>query len=377
MVAKVAADQIIKKWLAPMLMGGAAATQSEDSDASFASLGAKGINMLGAKAAHDVFKRHMEIDPRIFTDWEALMESGAMQSHAARSAGNQRQGWFIGADGKPRYEINDANASITKGFDKGAATALNSKIEEMSAEGGRQYLQLPMRSIVNHDPLYNAYPDLAETPLLLWKRDSDFLGDTPAAYSTPQREGDPSMGHLHLNLGPVIDKERNESLRSILHEAQHAIQYKDGLARGSSLDTAIDDARAYYRDPNLHGGRTLLPVQGENGWKYQDNLFAPKMERIGRILDASDGTEKMDAPDDVKEMHKELTDRLGYLFSAGEAEARAVEKRLRMPAKLRASDHGHPYGDMRMDPDDAEFYFGDGKQGPTLFQMIEMMTRQQ
>ena len=44
MAARVAADQIIKKWLAPALAGGAAATQSEDADAIFAGLAAKGAN---------------------------------------------------------------------------------------------------------------------------------------------------------------------------------------------------------------------------------------------------------------------------------------------------------------------------------------------
>jgi hypothetical protein len=84
----------------------------------------------------------------------------------------------------------------------------------------------------------------------------------------------------------------------------------------------------------------------------------------------------MDAPDDIKEAHRYATDRLGYLFSAGEAEARAVEKRLRQSAMERRYPENHPYNDMRMPREDAELYFGDGKQGPTLFQMIEMLTRE-
>jgi hypothetical protein len=375
-IARQGAEELLKKWLAPAVVGGAAATQSEDADAIFAGLLAKGANKAGAKAAHDVFKEHMEIDPRIFTNFDDLIESGRHQMHASRDAGSKNQSWFIGADGKPRYEINDSNASVTGDFNKGVARALNAKIEEGSSGGGRQYLEVPMRALMNHDPLYNAYPQLADTPLLLWKRDSDFLGDTPAAYSSPRSGDDPEMGFVHLNLGPVIDEERNETLRSLLHEVQHGIQHKEGLARGASGATAIDDARAYFRKPTKHGGVPNLPVHGDNRWKYHENLFEPKMDQIGKLLDASDGIDSMDAPDDIKEAHRYATDRLGYLFSAGEAEARAVEKRLRQSAMERRYPENHPYNDMRMPREDAELYFGDGKQGPTLFQMIEMLTRE-
>ena len=111
-----AADAILRKWLAPALVGGAAATQSEDSDAMFLGLAAKGANKAGAKAAHDVFTEHMEISPSIFTDFDTLIESGAMQADAARKAGNSRQGWFIGADGKPRSFTLDGR-SITIGVE--------------------------------------------------------------------------------------------------------------------------------------------------------------------------------------------------------------------------------------------------------------------
>lgn len=372
MVAKVAAEEIIKKWLAPALAGGAAATQSEDSEAIFAGLAAKGANRLGAKAAHDEFQRHMEISPSIFTNFEDLIESGAMQSEAARNAGSSRQSWFIGADGKPRYEINDANASIVKDFDKGVARSLANKIEEGSSGGGRQHVTAPLNYLLNHDSLFNAYPKLADTNLHIWKPGSDLLGDTPAAY-TPPRDGQP-MGELHINLQGIIDEDRNETLRSLLHEAQHAIQTEEGFARGSNVGAAMGDIRNYVRDPQKHGAMELLPM-GDDPWKVHGAIVEPKMERLQKILSAGDSAPNMDAPDYIKEEHKEITDLLAYLMSAGEAEARSVESRLRMPAKLRASDHGHPYGDMRMPKDQAEYFFGDGQQGPTLFQMIEMLTR--
>lgn len=367
MVAKVAADQIIKKWLAPALVGGAAATQSEDADAIFAGLAAKGANKAGAKAAYDVFKEHMEISPRIFTDFESLIESGADQSRASREAGNSRQGWFVGADGKPRYEINDANSSIVQDFDKGLARNVAKKLEDGSAGGGRQHVTAPLNYLLNHDSLFNAYPQLADANLHMWKPNSDFLGDNAAAY-TPPRDGQP-MGELHINLQGIIDEDRNETLRSLLHEAQHAVQTKEGFARGASTSHAMRDIKDYVGNPQKHGAINLMPQ------RYGDVTQPQKMDQLYKIIEAGEGIDGMDAPDIIKAAHSDNLDLISYLMSAGEAEARAVEHRLRMPAKLRASDHGHPYGDMRIPKDEAEYYFGDGNEGPTLFQMIEMMSR--
>ena len=365
---KLVAEEIVKKWLAPAAVGTAAATQSEDSEAIFAGLKAVGANIKGAKAAHDVFKEHMDISPNIFNDFDTLIESGADQSNAARRAGNSRQGWFVGADGKPRYEINDAKSSIVQDFDKGVARSLAAKIEEGSAAGGREHVTVPLRHLLNHDNLFNAYPLLADTNLHIWKPGSSLLGDTPAAY-TPPRDGQP-MGELHINLQGIIEEERNETLRSLLHEAQHAVQTKEGFARGASTSHALGDIKNYVGNPQKHGAINLMPQ------RYEDVTQPKKIDQLYKILETGEGIEGMDVPEFVKEAHKEQIDLISYLMSAGEAEARAVESRLRMPAKLRASDHGHPYGDMRIPKESAEYYFGDGKEGPTLFQMIEMMTRE-
>lgn len=368
---KVVAEEIVKKWLAPAAVGTAAATQSEDADAIFAGLRAVGANRKGAEAAYSVFKEHMDISPNIFNDFDTLIESGADQSNAARAAGNSRQGWFVGVDGRPRYEINDAKSSIVQDFDKGVARSLAAKLEEGSAQGGsiyRQHVTAPLRYLLNHDSLFNAYPKLADTNLHIWKPNSSFLGDTPAAY-TPPRDGQP-MGELHINLQGIIDEDRNETLRSLLHEAQHAVQTEEGFARGASTSQALTDIRNYVGNPSKHGAIDLMPE------RYDYVTQPKKIDQLYKIYETGEDIGRMDAPEFVKEAHKEQIDLISYLMSAGEAEARAVESRLRMPAKLRASDHGHPYGDMRIPKEHAEHFFGDGKQGPTLFQMIEMMTRE-
>ena len=189
-----------------------------------------------------MFEEHMRITPTMFTDREALIESGAMQGHAARRH-NQNQGWFMGVDGQPRYEISDHKASVDKGFTK----PIVKKMMGLMENNGRQSVGVPLNKFLKHDSLFNAYPDIAESKMYLWAPGNDFLGDTAAGYSPPI-DGHPA-GNVHLNLEHILDTDRNETVRSALHEVQHAIQQKEGFALGASVDTAIDDVARYLDDP--------------------------------------------------------------------------------------------------------------------------------
>jgi hypothetical protein len=340
--AKAVADQIIKKWLAPALAGGAAATQSEDAEGSFLGLLARGANSKGAEAAKEVFYEHMERNPEIFTDPDSLIWSGNMQSDAARAAGDSRQGWFMGADGEMRYEISDKDASIDKDFTKGVAYRIMDRL------GEDRHLPVPLRGFLNHDPIFNAYPDMEDMPVMLsHPRD---MGDIPAAYHH-RRDGLP-LGGISLNLDHIVHNDRNEAVRSLMHEVQHGIQDREGFARGSNFGGAIGDVKNYVEDPYRHGV------------VFDDAITDGKLEKMNKLIDLSNS--------EVPE-NRELADEMSYFLSAGEGEARAVEDRLRMPARLRNSYDGHPYGDIGL----PSYMLPDDRRGPTLFQMIEMLTREQ
>lgn len=341
MVAKVAADQIIKKWLAPMLVGGAAATQSEDAEGAFLGVLAKNASMKGAKAAKDVFNEHMGGNPEIFTDPDTLLWSGNMQSEAARAAGDSRQGWFMGPDGKMRYEISDKNAAIDGDFTKGVAYRIMDRLPEGN------HVPVPLSQFLTHDSLFNAYPDIAEMPVMLMHpRDT---GDIAASYYS--RGDDLPLGAIGMNLDYIVKNDRNEAVRSLMHEVQHAIQDKEGFARGANFGNSIEDVKNYVEDPDRHG------------FVFDEDITDDKVDKLNSLMNIH-GSEDPGA--------REFADEMAYYLSAGEAEARAVENRLRMPARLRNSYDGHPYGDMVL-PD---YMLPEGKRGPTLFQMIEMMTRE-
>ena len=333
-----AAQTIIQKWLAPALVGGAAATQSEDAEGSFLGVLAKNANLKGAEKAKEVFNNQMETNPELFTNLDNLMWAGNVQSHLARKAGDSRQGWFVGADGQPRYEISDKTAAIDGDFTKGIAQ----RIMDQMPEG--THFPVPLGKFLSHDSLFNAYPDMKDIPVML-RHPRDFGG--MAGYHAPEEGFE--TGGISMNLRPILDENRTESVRSLMHEVQHAIQNKEGWARGANFGNAIEDVKNYVEDPYRHGV------------VFDDGITDDKIAKLDKLIDIS-GSDDPGAVD--------FADEMAYYLSAGEAEARAVERRLRMPARLRNSADGHPYGDMGL----PSYMLPEDRRGPTLFQMIEMMT---
>ena len=328
---------LIRKIGAPAAAAGAA-TQSEDSEASLLGILAKNANLQGAGKAKEIFEEQVQTNPAMFTNMEDLLWAGNEQSSLARQAGNSNQGWFVGADGKPRYEISDTSAAIDRGFTKPIARKIMDKMPENS------HLPVPLGKFLTHDSLFNAYPDLQEVPVML-RHPRDF--DAVAAYHPPEGAGN---GAISLNLGPIIDENRTEMTRSLMHEIQHVIQNKEGFARGANATTALKDVENYIASPLKEGAGV------------SEDLLEDKLHKFEELLAmGNDGTQE----------GRDFADEMAYYMSAGETEARAVENRLKMPARLRSSYDGHPYGDMTL----PKYMLPDSRQGPTLFQMIEMMTR--
>lgn len=120
-----------------------------------------------------------------------------------------KTGWFEGVDGKWRFEIDDSKAVMKP-------SGLKEFNEGISQTQG---------SMMKHDELSSAYPD------------SNWIGyskgaDSGASYDPfadriylPQGAGDPSM----------FPEMRDLSVKSpALHELQHAIQGREGFARGGA-----------------------------------------------------------------------------------------------------------------------------------------------
>lgn len=108
-------------------------------------------------------------------------------------------GWFEGADGKWKFEIDDSKSKYT-GFLYDKNTALE--------------------NVLSHKPLFDAYPDIKRTPT------EAGVMLTGGYYDPAAPRGTPNLSFT----GPT-----DEKVRSIgLHELQHLIQDKEAFAPGGT-----------------------------------------------------------------------------------------------------------------------------------------------
>lgn len=124
----------------------------------------------------------------------------------------QETGWAKGIDGQWRYEISDDQAVV----------------REMHPEPG-QSIRIKLGKLLEHPKLFAAYPDLANINVV-WK--TNLRGETRGAYT------DTKNGRIELEA-----KSSGSAISTLLHEIQHAIQDKEGFARGSNTDISIRDLR--------------------------------------------------------------------------------------------------------------------------------------
>lgn len=119
------------------------------------------------------------------------------------------KGTFFGAlDKKARQEISDLPAALKQDL---------------------QNLRIPhkttMGQVLDHPELYQAYPDLANTPM-------KFFSDT----NPKSMKGyyNPSTGEIGVNTETI--RNPKDLISTLLHETQHNIQNKEGFAKGGSTE---------------------------------------------------------------------------------------------------------------------------------------------
>ena len=154
----------------------------------------------------------------------------------------QKTGWFRGADGKWRWEIDDSEAETdTKwGFlrnpdakrynelfekaylyDTATAGDLNElQILDKNLKGVRKS-PLYLDEIVRHDKLFEAYPALRDVKV----RFEANTGNKEGSYHHEENE-------FVLRTGLKLEPEKLKN--TLIHEIQHAIQAQEGFARGTN-----------------------------------------------------------------------------------------------------------------------------------------------
>lgn len=228
---------------------------------------------------------------------------------ASREAIWNETGWFNGVDGKWRFEVPDNKALF-----RGLPTPSPQTHEEFLKQGG----DTVGRQLI-HDELFAAYPEVQG------------IGLNRIASESRGIKGMYQAGENGSMVGGQVDLIGNRDLNStLLHELQHAVQNVEGFARG---------------------GNTFALKKGTPAWDiYQERLAQVKtpvpLETYATLAGFASPDEaaksysyyvkKTQNPSrEVIKAAQEYGLENAYRRTAGEVEARNVQKRMDMTSEQR------------------------------------------
>jgi hypothetical protein len=210
-------------------------------------------------------------------------KQGAAPEEVWRTTGN-----FKAPDGQWRQEISDADAQMRESIFQG-----------------------PANRILSHPELFANYPDLGK---IMTSKD-------PYTTRSVLFSGAAGPDAL-IRLGTAGGK--NENAKGMLHELQHAIQFKEGFGQGGSKDMAFTDPKA-FEILNRIRTNVARPISIDEYAKeaWQSSNVTPEIAAMyQKYLDYHKKSLKTMDIEAQKTAGREYYNRL-----LGEAEARAVEAR--------------------------------------------------
>lgn len=230
-------------------------------------------------------------------------------------------GWFKGVDGKWRFEIDDSAAQL-----------------HMVPMAKREnLLGRTVGANMDHQELWSAYPDLARD----W-----FQPVPPGSQKGVRGSYQPPNDGVSRGVLRLADNEPSEMRSTALHELQHAIQGREGFARGGNIDDGfvlsqdIAASRASRAQDELERMVSALP----EALQRQFNMFAfsePSDEMRRRFMLNEQLAPVVAKFDEVRQLNSASTKLTpesaldAYRRLAGEVEARNVQSRLGMTADQR------------------------------------------
>lgn len=317
---------------------------------------------IGARTADSAAMRRAEALEKSGTDNETI---------------RQETGWYRGMDGQWRFEIDDSNAAFSRSGEAqysadnadyarytqlmnrmltGELTeAEHAELLGLDKKNGSTKKELArridegnatLRDILQHNALFEAYPEIAETKVKF----ADMPSGTAGSYNRETNT---------IALDTKLKYDANEALDALMHEVQHRVQAAEGFASGTNpgywnRGENYDRAAEKYRD---NRARLLNGLSTEDQALYDEYRSAER--EMGAMLDGSVlyDESRMDALEKRSdELYKELYGKewfgklnrydriLGdageavkefYRNTAGEIEARDTAARRRMSAEER------------------------------------------
>lgn len=326
------------------------------------SSGKASVAGIGARTADSAALRRAEALEKSGTDNETI---------------RQETGWYRGMDGQWRFEIDDSGAAFSRSgeaqysadnADYARYTQLmnrmltgdlteaeHAELLGLDKKNGSTKKELArridegnatLRDILQHNPLFEAYPEIAETKVKF----ADMPSGTAGSYNRETNT---------ITLDTKLKYDANEALDALMHEVQHRVQAAEGFAGGTNpgywnRGENYDRAAEKYRD---NRARLLNGLSTEDLALYDE--YRSTEREMGAMLDGSMlyDESRMDALEKRSdELYKELYGKewfgklnrydriLGdageavkefYRSTAGEIEARDTAARRRMSAEER------------------------------------------
>ena len=232
------------------------------------------------------------------TERAALETAKGMEQDGETNEDIRRQtGWFRGADGKWRMEVDDS----------GAVYYRNGNARQDGAEAGQwQEKSGTLRDYLYHPTLERLEPQVFEVPMQV----VDTLPPNTNARYRGRQGG--------------IEASKSAQRGSILHEAQHGIQEVEGFARGSNHAKA-------------------------NRWSFVENY--ERVKNTPEYLKLQTPEERFryvrDAMAEESFQENEISDGRRYRQAGGEVEARDVDKRADFTTRERYANAPDLSGNMR------------------------------
>lgn len=297
----------------------------------------------------------------------------------------QSTGWFRGADGKWRWEIDDSGMEYSRWGDMNREdrteyarfrelegkfidgtlteeeqTELRSLIDEghghgRAAEQGAQRLS----DFIRHEELFHNYPQLRQAGM----RFGDLPDGTRGAFDGRDIILDNSM--------------RDAPEDTLIHEIQHAIQKAEGFATGSSPDywerrmneeglsvhqndrriqaaeaeyrSIFDNAPEEFKNKVRAINRAVLAKDYDTVMALQDELYESEYADLYSRLDMADFVRRGDRGE-------ELTPADLYRNTAGEIEARDAARRRQWDTQQRQETRPNIGDDNTVFAEDGEWY---------------------
>jgi hypothetical protein len=223
-----------------VLSGGLAAYDYAKGDYGSAALNAVGMLPFIGGAGIFAGKGAKTADVVKMAQAEKMLSSGVDPASVWKQTG-----WANGADGKMRFEISDNSANpLSQTKDKVA-------VDYLQMGGGLSMYPSKIGKALDHANLYSGYPELADirTSLMNVKKNG--------AYSKNDGHGEIIETSFAHNKNGFLD-DPQDAKSTTLHELQHAIQQREGFAKGGSPESFVQQKDAELARDALAWRRELL-----------------------------------------------------------------------------------------------------------------------